>query len=83
MPCGNGRAELFRLFRWRHAGPGACITPLTRTAHSTSVIDSNAAWGSGIYGCDPMLILPVLRRACLRADQLIEADRAWIISREI
>jgi len=29
-----------------------------------AVIESNAAWGSGVYGCDPVKVLGVLRRAC-------------------
>jgi hypothetical protein len=29
-----------------------------------AVIECNAAWGSGIYGCDPVEVLRVLRRAC-------------------
>jgi hypothetical protein len=29
-----------------------------------AVIECNAAWGSGIYGCDPAQVLRVLRRAC-------------------
>jgi hypothetical protein len=34
-----------------------------------AVIECNAAWGAGIYGCDPAAVLRVLRRAC-RADRL-------------
>lgn len=29
-----------------------------------AVIECNAAWSSGIYGCDGAAVLPVLRRAC-------------------
>jgi hypothetical protein len=29
-----------------------------------AVIECNAAWGAGIYGCDPVAVLRVLRRAC-------------------
>ena len=29
-----------------------------------AVIESNAAFSSGIYGCDPVNVLPVLHRAC-------------------
>jgi hypothetical protein len=32
--------------------------------HGWAVIECNAAWASGIYGCDPVEVLPVLRRAC-------------------
>jgi hypothetical protein len=30
-------------------------------------VEQNAAWGAGIYGCDPTLTLGVIRRACLKA----------------
>lgn len=29
-----------------------------------AVVECNAAWASGIYGCDPIEVLRVLRRAC-------------------
>ena len=32
-----------------------------------AVVEANAAWGSGIYGCDPARILPVLQRAVVNA----------------
>jgi ATP-grasp domain, R2K clade family 2 len=31
-----------------------------------AIIEANAAWGSGLYGCDPERVLPVLRRASVR-----------------
>ncbi|MFN3149952.1 ATP-grasp domain-containing protein [Bremerella sp.] len=33
------------------------------TGHGLAVVEANAAWGSGIYGCDPAVVLDVLRRA--------------------
>ena len=30
-----------------------------------AVIECNAAFAAGIYGCDPVAVLPVLRRACV------------------
>jgi hypothetical protein len=35
-----------------------------------AVIEANAAWGSGIYGCDPSQVLRVVQRACLRLNCL-------------
>jgi hypothetical protein len=32
--------------------------------HGWAVVECNAAFASGIYGCDPVAVLPVLRRAC-------------------
>lgn len=46
-----------------------------------AVVESNPAWGSGIYGCDPRRVLNVLRRACVRRDQLSADDAAWIPTR--
>ena len=31
-----------------------------------AVVEQNAAWGSGIYGCDPVQVLEVLRHAAVR-----------------
>jgi hypothetical protein len=30
-----------------------------------AVVEANAAWGSGIYGCDPDQVLGVVQRACV------------------
>lgn len=46
-----------------------------------AVIEANCAWGSGIYGCDPQCVLPVLQRASRRADQACSDDAPWIIDR--
>jgi hypothetical protein len=46
-----------------------------------AVIEANAAWGSGIYGCDPAAVLRVVRRACLARDQASAADRRWVLDR--
>ena len=35
--------------------------------HGWAVIESNAAYSSGIYGCDPASVLPVLLGACRRS----------------
>jgi hypothetical protein len=32
-----------------------------------AVVEANAAWGSGVYGCDPDQVLRVVQRACVRA----------------
>ena len=34
-----------------------------------AVVEANAAWGSGIYGCDPNLVLDVIRHATLQPEQ--------------
>ena len=35
-----------------------------------AVVEQNAAWGSGLYGCDPQPVLEVLRYAAVPAEQL-------------
>lgn len=44
-----------------------------------AVLEANAAWGAGLYGCDPASVLSVLARACLRREQLTEDDARWAI----
>jgi hypothetical protein len=46
-----------------------------------AVVEFNPAWCSGLLGADPKRILAVLRRACLNADSVPEADRRWVVVR--
>jgi hypothetical protein len=39
-------------------------------SHGWAVIECNAAWASGIYGCDPAAVLRVLRRACAPVNRI-------------
>jgi hypothetical protein len=43
-----------------------------------AVVETNAAWGAGVYGCDPGAVLPVLARASVPAARLGAADRPWV-----
>ncbi|WP_201394444.1 ATP-grasp domain-containing protein [Ktedonobacter sp. SOSP1-85] len=42
-----------------------------------AVIEANAAWAAGIYGCDPLQILPVLEHACIHRTQLTPELVVW------
>jgi hypothetical protein len=45
--------------------PDACVIDVgTIRGKGWAVIESNAAWSSGIYGCSGAAVLPVLQRAC-------------------
>lgn len=44
-----------------------------------AVVEANAAWGAGLYGCDPEEVLRVLARACLRPDRTTAADHGWLV----
>jgi hypothetical protein len=44
-----------------------------------AVVESNAAWGAGLYGCDPQVVLEVLARSCTPRERVPDSDRAWII----
>jgi len=47
--------------------PPAVVIDVGRIrGHGWAVVESNAAWASGLYGCDPVRVLPVLQRACER-----------------
>jgi len=46
-----------------------------------AVVEANAAWGSGIYGCDPTAVLRVVRRACVPRDCISSEDRRWLVER--
>ncbi|MDB4778349.1 ATP-grasp domain-containing protein [bacterium] len=48
-----------------------------------AVVEANPAWGSGIYGCDPLQVLPVLERCSIDSDSLSDGDRRWIPQRRI
>jgi hypothetical protein len=45
--------------------PNACVIDVgIIEGRGWGVIECNAAWSSGIYGCDGAAVLPVLREAC-------------------
>ncbi len=46
-----------------------------------ALVEANAAWGSGIYACDPDAVLRVVRRSCVRADAISPSDRPWVVER--
>jgi hypothetical protein len=51
------------------------------TSRGWAVVEMNPAWCSGLLGCDLSLMLPVLRRACRRSDELSRSDQSWVIER--
>lgn len=58
--------------------PAAVALDIGRVAgRGWAVVEINSAWGSGIYGCDPAAVLPVLARASAPRESLTEADRPW------
>jgi hypothetical protein len=46
-----------------------------------AVVEANAAWASGIYGCDPGKVLDVIARACVRSEEAGPEERRWIVDR--
>ncbi|WP_433475641.1 ATP-grasp domain-containing protein [Spirillospora sp. CA-142024] len=44
-----------------------------------AVVEANAAWGAGLYGCDPEQVLRVLARACLDRRHIAPDDRDWVV----
>ncbi len=43
-----------------------------------AIVEANAAWGSGIYGCQPERVLAVLRRATCKEEAVTAEERAWV-----
>ncbi len=43
-----------------------------------AVVEANPAWASGLCGCDPAGVLPVLRRAAVPHGAVPEAERRWV-----
>ena len=47
--------------------PDACVVDAGMLADGTwACVEQNAAWGAGIYGCDPAKVLEVLRHASIK-----------------
>lgn len=46
-----------------------------------AVVEANPAWASGVYGSEPVAILPVLQRSCIPQNNLSEQDANWQINR--
>jgi hypothetical protein len=62
--------------------PPAVVVDIGKIRHrGWAVVEANPAFGSGIYGCDPVQILPVLERACVKQEHITENDVPWVILR--
>jgi hypothetical protein len=46
-----------------------------------AVVEANASWASGIYGCDPKAVLTVISRACVKRTAVRVEDTEWILTR--
>ena len=51
------------------------------TGRGWGVVEANPAWASGLCGCDPAGVLPVLRRAAVALGTTTDADQALGASR--
>jgi|SoiMetStandDraft_2_1073263.scaffolds.fasta_scaffold1564915_1 hypothetical protein len=47
-----------------------------------AVVEANASWASGIYGCEAAKVLEVLAGAVKRKQDLSDEDKPWIVVRE-
>ncbi len=59
--------------------PGVVLDVGVIEGRGWAVVEANAAWGSGIYGCDPSAMLPVIARSCCPRAKVREEDRRWVI----
>ncbi len=59
--------------------PPAVVVDVGRmTGRGWGVVEANPAWASGLCGCNPADVLPVLRRATVARHVVSEADRRWV-----
>lgn len=45
------------------------------------VIEANAAWSSGLYGCNAERVLDVICQGCLPVAEVGASERQWVIER--
>jgi hypothetical protein len=58
--------------------PPAVVIDVGRmTGRGWGVVEANAAWASGLCGCDPAAVLAVLRRAAVPVSAVTDIDRRW------
>ncbi|MBS1956049.1 MAG: ATP-grasp domain-containing protein [Cyanobacteria bacterium SZAS-4] len=62
--------------------PAIVIDVGTISGSGWAVVEANPAFGSEIYRCDPMPVLPVLARSIVSMQRITQSDRKWIIQRE-
>lgn len=59
--------------------PPAVVVDVGRMAgRGWGVVEANPAWASGLCGCDPARVLPVLERASVPRSLVTEADCPWL-----
>jgi hypothetical protein len=60
------------------ASPPAFVLDVGRIeGRGWGVVEFNECWASGVYSCDPKIVLEVLLRACVPTDSLVGDDRRW------
>jgi hypothetical protein len=58
--------------------PPAVVVDVGRmTDRGWGVVEANPAWASGLCGCNPASVLPVLRQAAVVRSMVSEVDRCW------
>jgi len=59
--------------------PAAVVVDIGRmTDRGWGVVEANPAWASGLCGCDPARVLPVLQRASVARGTIAQRDRRWL-----
>jgi hypothetical protein len=59
--------------------PAAVVIDVGRVQdRGWAVVEANPAWASGICDADPLLVLPVLRRAAVQRAAVGAEDRRWV-----
>lgn len=61
--------------------PGVVVDVGLIEGRGWAVVEANAAWGSGIYGCEPSAVLEALALASAPRAGLTAAQAAWVLVR--
>jgi hypothetical protein len=65
----------------RVEAPPAFILDVGRLAGGAwAVVEANPVWGAGLYQCNALEVLPVLRRASVSRPRLPGDDRRWVLA---
>lgn len=57
--------------------PGVVVDVGAIKGRDWAVVEANAAWASGVCGCDPQEVLRVIEQTTVPAARLTDADRRW------
>ncbi len=62
--------------------PGVVLDVGFITDRGWAVLEANPAFGAGLYQCDPLKVLPVLKKCVMSAGELSRDNERWVLKRQ-